>query len=79
MPIKWLALECIQHRVFTHKSDVWSYGMLIYHNHFKENLANLCYITILKLTLFKKIYLLSIFHEKSNMLEIAEKDIFYFL
>ena len=27
MPIKWLALECIQHRVFTHKSDVWSYGV----------------------------------------------------
>ena len=27
MPIKWLALECIQHRIFTHKSDVWSYGM----------------------------------------------------
>lgn len=26
MPIKWLALECIQHRIFTHKSDVWSYG-----------------------------------------------------
>jgi len=26
MPIKWLALECIQHRKFTHKSDVWSYG-----------------------------------------------------
>nr|AXK69510.1 epidermal growth factor receptor 1b [Sinonovacula constricta] len=27
MPIKWLALECIQHRIFTHKSDVWSYGV----------------------------------------------------
>ena len=26
MPIKWLALECIQDRIFTHKSDVWSYG-----------------------------------------------------
>ena len=30
MPIKWLALECIQHRVFTHKSDVWSYGKIEY-------------------------------------------------
>lgn len=27
MPIKWLALECIQHRIFTHKSDVWAFGM----------------------------------------------------
>lgn len=26
MPIKWLALESIQRREFTHKSDVWSYG-----------------------------------------------------
>jgi len=28
MPIKWLALECIQSRIFTHKSDVWSFGEL---------------------------------------------------
>lgn len=26
MPIKWMALECIQYRKFTHQSDVWSYG-----------------------------------------------------
>ncbi|BFZ21756.1 hypothetical protein BsWGS_24794 [Bradybaena similaris] len=30
MPIKWLALECILHRIFTHKSDVWSYGITIW-------------------------------------------------
>ncbi len=29
-PIKWLALECILHRVFTHKSDVWAYGVTVW-------------------------------------------------
>ena len=30
MPIKWLALECMQYRVFTHKSDVWSFGVTMW-------------------------------------------------
>ncbi|XP_023221875.1 epidermal growth factor receptor-like isoform X2 [Centruroides sculpturatus] len=30
MPIKWLALECIQHRIFTHKSDVWAFGVTVW-------------------------------------------------
>ena len=29
MPIKWLALECIQHRIFTHKSEVWAFGTVV--------------------------------------------------
>ncbi|KAK2526141.1 hypothetical protein Q9233_008774 [Columba guinea] len=27
MPIKWMALECIHYRKFTHQSDVWSYDV----------------------------------------------------
>lgn len=30
MPIKWLALECIQHRIFSHKSDVWAFGVTVW-------------------------------------------------
>ncbi|XP_014252271.1 epidermal growth factor receptor isoform X2 [Cimex lectularius] len=30
MPIKWLAPECITMRTFTHKSDVWAFGVTIW-------------------------------------------------
>lgn len=30
MPIKWLALECIRHRIFTSKSDAWAFGVTIW-------------------------------------------------
>jgi len=28
VPVRWLAPECLRYRMYTHKSDVWSYGEL---------------------------------------------------
>lgn len=30
VPVKWLAIESIRERKFTHKSDVWSYGVCLW-------------------------------------------------
>ena len=30
MPLKWLAIECIQEGRYSHKSDVWSFGVTIW-------------------------------------------------
>lgn len=30
LPIKWLAPECIRERKFTHKSDIWAFGVTVW-------------------------------------------------
>ena len=34
MPIKWLALECIRNRIYSHKSDVWSFGKYSFYRYY---------------------------------------------
>ena len=30
MPVRWVPPESIRHRIFTHKTDVWSFGVTVW-------------------------------------------------
>lgn len=30
MPVRWLAPECIDHGMYTHKTDVWAFGVTVW-------------------------------------------------
>lgn len=30
VPVRWMSPESLRHKVYTHKSDVWSYGVTVW-------------------------------------------------
>lgn len=88
MPMKWMALECIQYRRFTHQSDVWSFGKRRtknFANKKKKNhwtlsfILKILYITITGVTIWEmlmfggKPYDGILAHEIPDILEKGER------